>query len=116
MSLRLETKKAIFMKLAEIGEVAFESRRAEMIPPIPKIESLETKLRYLLLWSMIDQRTEAEIAGKITFQLHRKFGEQLFHEPLDVLNNFTKVTKIFHESKYQVRFAYLDRDTVATLL
>lgn len=116
MSLKLETKKAILMKLVEIGEVAFESRRAEMIPPIPKIESLETKLRYLLLWSMIDQRTEAEIAGKITFQLHRKFGEQLFYEPLGVLKNFDKVTKIFHESKYQVRFAYLDRDTVATLL
>ena len=116
MSLKSETKKAILTRLAEIGEVAFESRRAEMIPPIPKVSSLETKLRYLLLWSMINQRTEAQIAGKITFQLYQKFGEQLFFEPLDVLKNFDEVTKIFHECKYQVRFAYLDRDTVATLL
>jgi len=116
MSLKSETKKAILMKLAEIGEVAFESRRAEMIPPIPKIQSLETKLRYLLLWSMIDQRTEAKIAGKIAFQLHQKFDEQLFYEPLVGIKRFDDVTKTFQESKYQVRFAYLNRNTVAALL
>ena len=46
MGLDLQAKKAILIKLSEIGEVAFESRRAEMIPPIPEIESLETKLRF----------------------------------------------------------------------
>jgi hypothetical protein len=116
MSLSLQTKKAILSKLAEIGETAFESRRAEMIPPMPDSNSLEIKLRYLLLWSLLNQRTEAKIAGKVAYSLLTKFGERLFFEPLFVIKRFGEVASIFQESQYPVRFAYLNRDSVATLL
>jgi len=116
MSLSIQTKKAILSKLAEIGETAFESRSAEMIPPMPDSKSLEIKLRYLLLWSLLNQRTEARIAGKVAYGLFTKFGERLFFEPLFVIKKFDEVSSIFQESQYPVRFAYLNRDSVATLL
>lgn len=114
--LDLEAKKLILSMLSEIGEVAFESRREEMIPSVPEIESLESKLRYLLLWSMINQRTEAKIAGETTYRLYKKFGEKLFYNPINVIENFYGVTKTFQETRYPVRFAYLARDAIATLL
>lgn len=116
MSLSTSAKQQMLLKLSEIGEVAFESRRQEMIPAIPKIDELETTLRYLLLWSMINQRTEAKIAGQVAFSLYEKFGEDLFFRPTKVLRNFKGVTKVFQELKYPVRFAYLTRNAIATLL
>jgi hypothetical protein len=116
MSLSLQAKKVILSKLAEIGETAFESRRAEMVPPMPDSASIEVKLRHLLLWSLLNQRTEARIAGQVAYDLFAKFGERLFFEPLFVVKRFDEVSSVFQESQYPVRFAYLNRDSVATLL